>query len=87
MSLGGIASAGAKVTHQVRIFELLDNLYILQLDVEILVDALEDAADLDIIFELDRDLLVDERLEEAEMPSAVGSAGSPASRVSYGRDE
>lgn len=52
-----------------RILELLDHRDVVELDVEVLVDALEDAADLDVVFELDRDLMVDERFEEAlEIP-------------------
>jgi len=51
---------------QMGIFQLLDDLYLVELDVEVLVDALERAADLNIVFQLDRDLVVDERLEEAE---------------------
>jgi hypothetical protein len=49
----------------VRILHLLEHLDVVELDVEVLVDALEDAADLDVVLELDRDLVVDERLEEA----------------------
>lgn len=48
-----------------RILELLEHLDVVELDVEVLVDALEDAADLDVVLELDRDLVVDEGLEEA----------------------
>lgn len=47
------------------VLKLLHHRDILQLDVEVLVDALESAADLDIVLELDRDLVVDEGLEEA----------------------
>lgn len=54
-----------KKTNQVRVLELLDHLNVLELDIEILVDALEDAADADVVFELDRDLVVDEGFEEA----------------------
>lgn len=48
-----------------RVLELLDDLYVVQLDVEVLVDALQRAADLDVVLELDSYLVVDERLEEA----------------------
>ena len=48
-----------------RILELLDHRDVVELDVEVLVDALKDAADLDVVFELDRDLMVDECFEEA----------------------
>lgn len=47
------------------VLELLDNLDIVELDVEVLVHALEDALELDVVLELDRDLVVDEGLEEA----------------------
>lgn len=47
------------------VLELLDNLDVVELDVEVLVHALEDALELDVVLELDRDLVVDEGLEEA----------------------
>lgn len=50
---------------QVRVLELLDDLDVVELDVEELVDALEHAADLNVVLELDRDLVVDEGFEEA----------------------
>jgi hypothetical protein len=46
------------------ILDLLDDLDVVQLDVEVLIDALERAPDLDVILELDCHLMVDERLEE-----------------------
>lgn len=55
----------AKVTDHVGVLELLEHLDVVELDVEVLVDALEDAADLDVVLELDRDLVVNERLKEA----------------------
>lgn len=54
-----------RTTHHVGILELLEHLDVVELDVEVLIDALEDAADLDVVLELDRDLVVDEGLEEA----------------------
>ena len=48
-----------------RVLELVDDADVVQLDVEVLVDALERAADADIVLELDRHLMVDERLEKA----------------------
>lgn len=42
----------------------VDRLSVVQLDVEILVDALQDAADHDFILELDGNLLFNERLVE-----------------------
>lgn len=51
---------------QVRVLEVVLHRDLLELDVQVLVDGLEGAGDFDVIFELDRDLLVDEGFEEAE---------------------
>lgn len=51
-------------THQVRVLHLLHNRDIVQLDVEVLVHALQRAAHRDVILELDGDLVVHQRLEE-----------------------
>lgn len=51
-------------TYKMRVLELLDDLDVVELDVEVLVHALQRAADLDVVLELDRDLVVDERFEE-----------------------
>lgn len=48
-----------------RILELIHHLDVVELDVEVLVDTLEDAADADVVFELDGHLVVDEGFEEA----------------------
>ncbi len=48
-----------------RVLDLVDHGDVVQLDVEILVDTLERAADLDVVLELYRDGGVDQRLEEA----------------------
>lgn len=50
---------------QVRVPQLLRDRDVLELDVEVLVDRLERARDLDVVLELDRDGVVYERLEEA----------------------
>lgn len=47
-----------------RVFDFLNDLDIVKLDVKVLVDALERPADLDVVLELHRDLVVYERLEE-----------------------
>lgn len=47
------------------ILDLLDDADVLQLDVQVLVDALEGAPDLYVVLELDCDLMVDQGLEEA----------------------
>jgi hypothetical protein len=46
------------------VLDLLDDADVLELDVEVLVHALEGAADLDVVLELDCDLVVDQGLEE-----------------------
>jgi hypothetical protein len=63
----------------VGVLQLFHDLDVLQLDVEVLVDALEHAADLDVVLELDGDLLVDERLEEAVRLISIRGA-CPGSR-------
>jgi hypothetical protein len=52
-------------TYQVRVFQLLNYLDIIQLDVQVLVHALQRSTDLDVVLELNGDLMVDEGLEEA----------------------
>lgn len=49
-----------------RVLDLFDDADVLQLNVEVLVHALECPADLDVVLELDRDLMVDQGLEETE---------------------
>lgn len=48
-----------------RVLELFDDGNIVELDVEVLIYALERAAEADVVFELDGDLMVDEGFEEA----------------------
>jgi hypothetical protein len=55
----------APYSYQMRILQFLDNLNVIQLDVQVLVHAFQDALELNVIFELHGDLVVDERLEEA----------------------
>jgi hypothetical protein len=43
---------------------LIHGLCVIELDVQVLVDGLEGAADLDFVFEFDGDFLLDERFEE-----------------------
>lgn len=47
------------------ILDLFDDGDVVELNVEVLVDALEGAADLDVVFEFDGDGCVDECFEEA----------------------
>lgn len=56
---------GHRPSYKMWILKLLDNADIIQLDVQVLVNALQCAADLNIILELDGDLMVHEGLEEA----------------------
>jgi len=53
-------------TYQMGILKLLNDLYVVEFDVEVLVDALEGASDLDVVLELDCYLVVDEGLEETK---------------------
>jgi hypothetical protein len=48
-----------------RVLELFHDGDIVELDVEVLVDAFESSADLNIVLQLDSDLMINERLEEA----------------------
>jgi hypothetical protein len=54
------------LTHQMRILDFIYDGNVVELDVQVLVDRLESAADEDIILQLDGDLVLDQRLEEAE---------------------
>jgi hypothetical protein len=49
----------------VRIVDQIQNLDIIQLDVQILVDALQGPTDTDVVLQLDGDGMVRERLEKA----------------------
>lgn len=53
-------------TYQMRVFDLFYHSDIVQLDIEVLIDALECAADRDVVLELYRDFVVHQRLEEGE---------------------
>lgn len=57
-------------THQMRILQFFDDLDVVELDVEVLVDGLEGAADGNVVLQLYSDLMVDERLEKAARASA-----------------
>ena len=52
-------------THQVWVLHLFHHRNVVQLDVEVLVDRFQGAADADVIFQLDGDGLVGESFEEA----------------------
>jgi hypothetical protein len=59
-------------TNQMRILDIIDDTDIIEFNVEILVDALESTTNLDVVLELDCDLMVDKRLEEAEHAVSKG---------------
>ena len=54
-----------------RIQRLVYNRDVVELDIQILIHALQRAPTLDIVLELDRDLLVDQRFEKAISPTSV----------------
>lgn len=49
-----------------RILQFLDHRNVVELDVQVLIHALQSASDGDVILELDSDLMIHQRLEEAE---------------------
>lgn len=59
-------------TYQMWVFDFLHHCDIIQLDVQVLIHALQRAADRDIILELDGDFVVDQRFEEAEEQHSDG---------------
>lgn len=70
------------------VLDLLDDADVLELDVEVLVHALEGAADLDVVLELDCDLVVDQGLEETVRGVWVSEISLPSTRdVLGGMDE
>lgn len=60
-----IRCASGHSTYEMGVLDLLHDLDVVELDVEILVDALEGALQLYIVLELNGDLMVDEGLEKA----------------------
>ena len=52
-------------THQMGIFQLLNDLDVIELDVQELIHGFQDAFDGDVVFEFDGHFVVDERFEEA----------------------
>ena len=62
-----------------RVLELLYDLDVVELDIEVLVDALERPADLDVVLELHRHLMVDEGFEE----TVVAPEGAPGGRTAH----
>jgi hypothetical protein len=73
---------------------LIHRLGVVELDVQVLIDALKGAADLDFVLEFDGDFLLDERFEEtvgevrnSELFKARGRADGPEEEhfVGYAR--
>jgi hypothetical protein len=58
-------AAAAFSTHQMWVLHLFHHRNVVQLDVEILIHALQRSAHRDVVLELDGDLMVDQCLEEA----------------------
>ena len=53
------------------VFQLLYHRYVIELDIEILIDRFQSSADLDIVLELDGDFVVDQGLEKAVCENRV----------------
>lgn len=54
-----------------RVFQLLHDLYIIELDIKELVNGFKNAFDRDIVLELNGHFMVDEGLEEAKAHESV----------------
>lgn len=54
------------LTYQVWVFHLFNHSNIIKLDIQVLIHALQCPPDRDIVLQFDGDLMVDQRLEEAE---------------------
>lgn len=54
-------------TYQMRVFDVVQDTNVVQLDVQVLVHTLESSPDRDVILEFDGHLMIDQRLEEAVM--------------------
>lgn len=70
---------------EVRVLDLLLDRDVVELDVEVLVDRLEGARDLDVVLELDGDGLVDQGLEEAVFGVSRGGEKEEGGRRKKGR--
>jgi hypothetical protein len=55
----------SRETYQVRVFNFFDDCYIVKLDVQVLVHALQCSSYGDIVFEFDCDFVIDQSLEKA----------------------
>ena len=61
-------------TYEMGVLELVDDGDVVELDVEVLVDALEGTAEADVVLKLDSDLVVDEGFKEAAVVPRSASA-------------
>lgn len=59
------SGAATFLTDQMWVFQVLNHLDFIELNIEVLIDRLEDTADLDIVLEFDSDFVVHQGLEEA----------------------
>lgn len=73
----------SKASYQVRILELLYYLDVIELNVEVLVHAFQNALELDVVFELYGDLMVDERLEETTPKESASILSTTANTTCY----
>ena len=77
--------------YQMRVFEFFNDTYVVKLDIQVLIHALESSADRDVVLQFDRYLCVDQGLEEA-MYSVSWKLGREVSaphewpRCLYGKD-
>ena len=72
-------------TNQVRVLELLNDLDVVELDVQELIDGLKRAPDADVVLQLDRHLVIDQRLEKAG--GVARRLGQPSLRCLGGSQE
>lgn len=69
-----------------RVFELFDHSDIVELDIQVLIHALQSTLDGDIILQFDRDLAIDKRLEETsscQLPMTLLSLSGSNSRGTH----
>jgi hypothetical protein len=69
-------------TDEMGVLDLLNYRYVVQLDVEILIYTFERSADLNVVLEFHRHLMVNQRLEKAAgaISTGSGSLGKSAQR-------
>lgn len=67
------------ITYQMRVFDLFKHLYVVELDVQELVDRFEGSLDRDVVLEFNGDFVIYQGFEETGELSALPHAGSPRS--------